>query len=215
MITSVLFDLDGTLTDPGEGITNAIAYALARFGISVADRRELYSFIGPSLVDAFCEKYGFSRAEGEAALGYYREYYGERGMYEATLYPGVAEMLASLKAAGKRVLLATSKPEFYAAPILAHFGVAGYFDFVGGATMDESRVKKADVIAYALSSCAIDPAEAVMVGDRKHDILGARSVGIPAIGVSYGYGSVEELREAGASHIAASPEEVVRMVGDE
>ncbi len=202
---SVLFDLDGTLTDPFEGITNSIVHALRYFGIEVADRRELACFIGPPLVESFRLRFGFSEAEACRAVAHYREYYAARGIFENTVYDGIPQLLDALKAAGRRLILATSKPEVFAERILAHFSLT-QFDVVAGATLDSSRVEKADVIAYALEKAGIGAEHAVMVGDRKHDVLGARANEIPCVGVLYGYGSREELTAAGAAALARSPQ---------
>ncbi len=213
MYNTVLFDLDGTLTDPAIGITNSVAYALKKWGIEVADRSELYKFIGPPLLDAFSEHYGFSREDSQKMLDWYREYFRDRGIYENSIHDGVDAMLAELKARGKKVVLATSKPEEFARIIIEHFGIAKYFDFVAGASMDESRSKKADVIKYALDSCGItDARDLVMVGDREHDVLGAKAHGIDSIGVLYGYGSREELTAAGATYVAERVEDILKFI---
>lgn len=207
MFSSILFDLDGTLTDPGQGITNSVAYALERFGIRVADRTALYPFIGPPLQDSFAEHFGFSKEDCERAVGYYREYFREKGIFENEVYDGIGALLSSLRGAGRQVVLATSKPEPFAETILRHFDLFGYFTAVCGATMDSARSRKADVIAYALEKCGVrDLSTAVMVGDREHDIQGAKSVGISSVGVLYGYGSLPELQAAGADYIAETVE---------
>ena len=213
MYNTVLFDLDGTLTDPGVGITNSVMYALQKFGITVTDRRELYCFIGPPLTDSFQKYYGFTEEESITALKLYREYFSVTGLYENEIYSGTVKMLETLKTAGKKLVLATSKPEKYAVQILRHFGIDKYFDFVAGATMDETRNKKADVIAWAIERCKInDLDETVMVGDRHQDINGAAQNGIDSIGVLYGYGDTDELSGAGATYIAESTEEVVKII---
>ncbi len=213
MYNTILFDLDGTLTDPGVGITNSVAYALKKWGIKVADRTTLYPFIGPPLVDSFQRFFGFSTEQSEQAVVYYREYFREKGMFENEVYEGVEEMLRTLKAAGKRLVIATSKPEEFAVKILEHFGLARYFEYIVGATMDSSRSKKGDVIAYALKSCNItDRADAVMVGDREHDVLGAKENGLDSIGVLFGYGSREELEKAGATYVAETVEDILEFV---
>lgn len=215
MYKYILFDLDGTLTDPGEGITNSVAYALEKFNIINTDRTELYPFIGPPLLDSFMNFYGFSREDGMKAVEYYRENFRSKGILENKLYPGIPEALQNLKKQGKKVILATSKPEEFAKRILDYFDLTKYFDFVAGATMDGSRGKKADVIAYALKEGGVeDPTEAIMVGDREFDILGAKENGLKAIGVTFGYGSPEELDGAGAAFIADSPEDIVRIIID-
>lgn len=213
MYDCVLFDLDGTLTDPGEGITNSVAYALRQYGIEVPDRTALYKFIGPPLKDSFMEYYGFSAAQAEEAVAHYRDYFAPKGMLENRVYPGVPELLAAVRASGRRVLLATSKPEAFAVKILEHFGLAQYFDGTCGASMDSSRSSKAAVVAYALAQAGVtDPRRAVMVGDRLHDVEGAVANGLDCIGVLYGYGDAAELTAAGARYLAATPGEVLRYL---
>jgi len=213
MYQYLLFDLDGTLTDPGLGIVKGLEYALKHWNIEVSDRDALYRFIGPPLMDTFMSGYGFSEAEAVKAVSVYREYYSDIGLFENVVYPGVPELLKQLKAAGKTIVTATSKPEAFAVKILKHFGLDGYFDFIGGATFDSSRSKKGDVIAYVLRQCGVsDLSQAVMIGDRKHDIIGAKENGLDSIGVLYGYGNLEEMKEAGATHIAPKPEDILRIV---
>ena len=194
----ILFDLDGTLTDPGEGITNSVAYALKKFGIEVADRTLLYPFIGPPLIESFMKYYHFSKEEAEQAVVYYREYFGDRGIFENTPYDGIRDVLETLSKNGKTLVLATSKPEPYARRILEHFDLAQYFTYIAGASFDESRSEKWDVIEYALSAMKIsDRSKAIMIGDRKHDAIGAHKTGLACIGVLWGYGDLEELTAAG------------------
>lgn len=209
----LLFDLDGTVTDPGIGITNSVMYALKKFGIEEADRRKLYRFIGPPLADSFREFYGFSEKEARQGIVFYREYYRDKGIFENKVYDGMEEMLKVLKKNGKELILATSKPEKFARQILEHFHLKPYFSFAAGATMDERRVRKEDVIAYALQTCHIlDRNRTLMIGDRRHDIEGARCNGLPALGVLYGYGSRQELVKAGAAALAESPEDILTYV---
>lgn len=213
MYKYILFDLDGTLTDPGTGITNSVAYALARWNIHVEDRRTLYRFIGPPLQDSFREYYGFSPEDALKAVDVYREYFREKGLYENEVYPGVEEMLKTLKAQGKTLILATSKPEEFAIRILKHFGLDGYFTVMAGATMDPSRSKKGDVITYALRQGGVSAlSTAVMIGDREHDIFGAKQNGLDSIGVLFGYGDRDELEKAGATYIASTVEEILTYV---
>ena len=210
---TVLFDLDGTLTDPGEGITNSVAYALRQFGIENTDRTQLYKFIGPPLKQSFMQYYGFSDQQAEEAVAQYRVYCAPKGLFENKVYPGVPQLLAQLRAKGYKLLLATSKPEGFAVQILEHFGLLEYFDVAAGATMDGSRVAKADVIAYALQKAGVtDRTRAVMVGDRLHDVEGAKAQGLACIGVLYGYGDAAELTAAGAAHLAATPAEVLQYL---
>lgn len=209
---TILFDLDGTLTDPGLGITNSVMYALDRFGIHESDRTKLYPFIGPPLWDSFMRFYGMSRDQAEEAVRVYREYYGDRGLLENSVYPGIPQMLAALKAQGKTLAVATSKPEGFSRQILDHFELSQYFDRIAGASMDRSRSRKADVIRYALEGLSADPATTVMVGDREHDVLGAKELGLPCVGVLYGYGDRPELEAAGAAAIAADPVELLALL---
>ena len=209
--THIFFDLDGTLTDPGPGITNAVMYALERWGIHVADRSELYRFIGPPLTDSFARFYGFSPADARAAVDVYREYFADKGIFENEVYPGIPELLARLKGAGLKLVMATSKPELFALRIADHFNLTRYFDCIAGAAMDETRTQKWEVIEYALDRCGVTDRSAVlMVGDREHDVLGAKRCGIRCLGVLFGYGSREELERAGAVAVA----ETVEAVGD-
>lgn len=213
MFDIVLFDLDGTLTDPGEGITNSVAYALKKYDIEVTDKRELYKFIGPPLKDSFMKYYGFSEEKAEEAIAFYREYFRNIGIFENKVYDGVEDMLRTLHADGKKIVLATSKPEEFAVRILEHFGLKKYFAVVAGASMDSSRSKKGDVIAYAISLCEnFDKDTAIMIGDREHDIIGAKENELKSIGVLYGYGDEEELKTAGADYIAVAPEDILKLV---
>lgn len=202
-----LFDLDGTLTDPKEGITKSVSYALKSYGIDVQDLDTLNKFIGPPLLEAFIEYYGFSEAAARGAIEKYRERYSRTGIFENKLYDGIEDTLKKLVDAGKTLLVATSKPTFFATKILDHFGIAKYFKFVAGSELDGTRTKKSEVIKYALESMGItDLAACVMIGDRMHDIIGAKETGLESVGVLYGYGSREELEAAGADKIAESIE---------
>jgi len=207
-----LFDLDGTLTDPGEGITNSVMYALRKFGIEPPERSQLYKFIGPPLSESFQKYYGFSEEEALQAVEYYREYFRPKGILENRPYDGIYETLADLKSRGKTLALATSKPEEFSITILKHFGLYPYFDFIGAATMDGSRVKKADVIAYVLEHLgAADRSEILMIGDREQDVLGAAANHIACAGVLYGYGSRQELKKAGADYIIRLPSDLISL----
>ena len=212
MYNTVLFDLDGTLTDPGMGITNSVAYALKKYGIEVQDKKELYKFIGPPLYESFMKYYGFSKEEAETAVDYFREYFRDTGIFENKVYDGIPNLLNELEASGIKIILATSKPEEFAKRILAHFNLDKYFDFVAGATMDSSRVKKGDVIAYALKESGCSAENAVMIGDKMHDILGAKENGLASIGVLFGYGSKEELENAEADYIAETVDDIIKFI---
>lgn len=212
----ILFDLDGTLTDSMEGITKSVQYALRAFGIEVEDHRELSFFVGPPLKESFQKNYHFTDEEAEEAVRLYREYYRPKGIFENTVYEGIPEMLEHLCDAGKTLLVATSKPTDFAEQILEHFDLDQYFDFVAGATMDQGRTKKADVIAYLLEEYQlVDTSELIMVGDRSHDVLGAKELGIPSVGVLYGYGSKQELKEAGADYIVRTVAELEELLLEE
>lgn len=209
----ILFDLDGTLTDPGEGITNSVAYSLQKYGIEVSDKTSLYKFIGPPLIDSYMKYYSFSKEQSVTAVKYYREYFRDRGIFENSVYEGVPQLLEKLNQKGKKIILATSKPEEFAKQILEHFGIDKYFYFVAGATMDETRSQKHEVIAYVLEKCKIwDTQSAVMVGDREMDISGAKRLNLQAIGVLYGYGDRLELENAKADCIAESVEALEKIL---
>lgn len=209
---NLLFDLDGTLTDPGEGITNSVAYALRKFDIVVTDKTELFSFIGPPLITSFMEQFGFSKKKAELAVQYYREYFRDRGLFENEPYEGIYDTLARLKAQGYRLFIATSKPEEFARRITDHFGLTPFFEYVAGASFDEHRSEKWDVIRYALDTCHLAPEECVMIGDRFHDVVGAQKTGMNSIGVLWGYGSQEELSSAGATHLAAAQSDLLTLL---
>jgi len=207
--THIFFDLDGTLTDPGIGITNSVMYALERYGIHVTDRSELYRFIGPPLTDSFTRYYGFSADDARAAVDVYREYFADRGIFENEVYDGIPLLLERLRAAGLKLVMATSKPELFAQRIAEHFGIADYFDCIAGAAMDETRTQKWEVIEYALARCGVaDRSRVLMVGDREHDVLGAARCGLACLGVLYGYGDREELTHAGACAVVSTVEAV-------
>ena len=209
MFDWLFFDLDGTLTDPALGITNSFKHALECFGLEIPAYEKLCSFIGPPLVDTFRTQFGFS--EEKAALGVvkYREYFAEKGLMENSVYPGISDLLCALKDAGKKIVVATSKPEEYSVKIIEHFGLAQYFENVCGSLMDETRSKKDEVMEYALQRNQInDRSKVLMIGDRKNDILGARKTGLKSCGVLFGYGSLDELKTAGADYIAGNVTEL-------
>lgn len=209
MIKNVLFDLDGTLTDSREGIINGFEHALNHFGIEVEDRKYLERFIGPSLADSFKNEYKFNEQQVKIAIGKYREYYSEKGLKENKLYDGIKELIIELASKNINVILATSKPQVFSEKILENFEIKQYFKFISGATLDGSRVEKGDVIKYAIDNIeTINLEECIMVGDRKFDINGARENHIKSIGVTYGFGTEEELEEAGADYIAHNAEEL-------
>ena len=208
----IFFDLDGTLTDSGPGIVASVAYALRKLGVEPPEPEKLRPFIGPPLLWSFAHYYGFDEDQCREALRLYREYFTAGGMFENSVYPGIPEALERLRAAGLTLAVATSKPELFSRQIVAHFRLDGYFEAVCGATMDETRTEKADVIRYALETVGIPAEEGLMVGDREHDVLGAKTVGVGCVGVLWGYGSREELEKAGADALAETPEEMVDWI---
>ena len=207
-----LFDLDGTLTDPGIGITDSVMYALKKFDIDVKDRSELYPFIGPPLDYSFKTYFGFTEEQAVLAIKYYREFFSTKGLYENEVYEGIPGMLEELKKRGVTVALATSKPYEFSVEILRHFCLSGYFDHVGAATMDGRISKKEDVISNLLGQLNYeDKASVLMVGDRYHDIEGAKANGLHSAGVLWGYGTEEELQKAGAEYLFAKPDDILRL----
>lgn len=213
MFQSILFDLDGTLTDAAPGITNSVKYALSKFGIDETDDNKLRKFLGPPLISSFMEFYGFSKEKARKVVEYYREYFVPHGIFENEVYSGIPKLLQKLKADGKTLIIATSKPETFAVQIAEHFEIDSYFDLIAGSNLDNTRSKKAQVIEYALETLGIlDRAHAVMIGDREHDIKGAKKTGLRSIGVLYGYASPGELENAGADFTANSPEELYTII---
>lgn len=213
----ILFDLDGTLTDPGIGITNSVMYALKRYGIEVADRGELYRFIGPPLSQSFERFYGFSKEESVRAVDVYREYFSIKGLFENQVYSGIKELLQTLKAQGKTICLATSKPEIYAKQILEHFDLDVYFDVISGSLLNGDRTNKAEVITWAMKCLkeegkAFEVNQMIMVGDREHDVIGAHKNEMDVIGVLFGYGDAEELNAAGADSLAETVADLYQML---
>ena len=212
MFKNILFDLDGTLTDSFDGIANAALYALNNLGETSYTKADLNFFIGPPIFNSFDKIFGGDENKVQSAVKLYREYFGERGWRENRVYDGVKQMLQSLKDMGKIMAVATSKPEHFSRRITEYFDLDKYFVFVAGASMDTSRAQKDQVIEYAINSTGMDKADTIMIGDRNHDILGAKKCGLKSMGVLYGYGDLAELNAAGADYIAATPEEVVKLM---
>lgn len=210
---AVLFDLDGTLTDSGEGIINCAVFAMERLGIPVPPREELGVFVGPPLWDTF-RQFGVPADRVDEAIDIYRSRYVPIGKFENTPYPGIRETLEALRAQGRKLYVATSKPEVTAREILEHFDLSRYFTEICGATMDKTRSSKEDVIAYLLSLDACRE-NSVMVGDTTFDVIGAAAHGIPTIGAAWGYGKTEDMVSAGAAAIARSPEDLLRIIEEE
>jgi len=202
----IIFDLDGTLTDPGSGITNSIMYSLKKFNIE-SERSTLYKFIGPPLRESFSVYYGFDKAQAEQAVQYYREYFSEKGIFENEIYPGIYNLLEELHLLNRRLYIATSKPQEYAERILDYFDIGKYFEFVSGSNMDGSMSAKSDLIDLIIPRIDKDALhETIMVGDRKYDIEGAKHHHIDSAAVLYGYGEKSELLEAGPTYLVESPE---------
>ena len=210
---AVLFDLDGTLTDSGEGIINCAVFAMERLGIPVPPREELGVFVGPPLWDTF-RQFGVPSDRVDEAVEIFRSRYVPIGKFENTPYPGIRETLEALRAQGRKLYVATSKPEVTAREILEHFDLPRYFTEICGATVDKTRTSKEDVIAYLLSLDACRE-NSVMVGDTAFDVIGAAAHGIPTIGAAWGYGKTEDMVSAGAAAIARSPEDLLRIIEEE
>ena len=209
----LFFDLDGTLTDSCEGIYKSFEYALGFYGIEVKDLNTLKPVLGPPLKDSFIDMYGFDEKTADEAVAKYRERFSVTGLYENRVYDGVYEMLSALKEKGYFIALATSKPEKFARVILKHFELEKYFDFIAGATIGGNISTKEDVINHIINSLNItDNSKILMIGDRKYDLIGAKEFDIDAMGVLYGYGSVQELSEYPSVMLAKTPEDVVKFL---
>lgn len=213
MYDIVLFDLDGTLTDPMPGITKSVQYALRKLGIVEEDLEKLIPFIGPPLVASFKEFYSLSDEEANEALRYYRERFSAVGLYENAVYEGIKEMLEQLQKQGKTMFVATSKPTVFSIKILEHFGLIQFFKAVIGSELDGTRVEKSEVIEFVLSQIeSYDKSRVIMVGDLKFDVTGAQANGIDVVGVSYGYGSDGELIKAKPNYIAGTVSELTTIL---
>jgi phosphoglycolate phosphatase len=208
---TLFFDLDGTLTDPKPGITGSIQYALERLGREVPSQDELAWCIGPPLRASFVVLLG-GEEFADRAVALYRERFGDVGLFENSVYPEIEGVLVKLSQSGFRMFVATSKPHVFARKIIDHFGLNPHFEHVFGSELDGTRVHKADLLAYALEQTGVVPSRSVMIGDRSHDVLGAKANGIDAIGVTYGYGSREELIAAGARHLCVSPRAILDVI---
>ena len=213
--THLFFDLDGTLTESGPGITNCVKYALEKFGINESDEENLKRFIGPPLVDSFMTFYGFSESDAREAMRLYRERFGTIGIFENAVYSGIPETLAKLKDSGKKLYVATSKPEIYVPRILDHFDLSKYFEDAEGSDIEETRSNKALVIKYVIEKNDLEEEakanKIVMIGDRKHDIIGAKKNSLESIGCLWGYGSRKELSEHGATTIIEKVEDLLEV----
>ena len=214
MYKAVLFDLDGTLTESGEGIVKSVQYALERLGFRDINRKDLLCFVGPPLVRSFMKFYKFSREQAEEGVRLYRERFGKVGIYENKLYPGIPEMLRKLKASGYRIAVASGKPEEYVLKILDYFEIASFFDVVTGSLMDGRRLSKKEVIEECLSRLGMsdDRKHVLMVGDREDDVFGAREAGVDCAAVLYGYGSEQELKAANPAYIVETVDKLTEML---
>lgn len=208
----LLFDLDGTLTDPKLGITKSVQYALKRLGIEVEDLDQLDPFIGPPLMQSFTEIYSFTEEQASQAITYYREYFSDHGIFENELYSGMIELLEQLIHEGRFLYVATSKPTVFAERILRHFKLDPYFTYVSGSYLDGTRSAKGDIIQHILEEKRLSAEDCVMIGDRKHDMIGANLNHMDSIGVEYGYGSREELEGAGATVVVATVNDLRRQL---
>ena len=204
----LLFDLDGTLTDPKEGITKSVQYALSKFGIN-EDCENLLPFIGPPLLDSFMDFYNFDKEKANLAIKYYRERFSTVGLFENSPIDGIIEVLKKLKESGYIMAIATSKPTDFAVPICDKFKLSEYFDLIVGSELDGRRSRKSEVINEVLKILNASPGEAIMIGDRKHDIIGAKETNMDSIGVTFGYAKDGELEEAGADFIVNTPSELL------
>lgn len=210
--TDLFFDLDGTVTHSAEGILNSVTYALERMGIAVPPREELTVFIGPPLIRSFTTLFNLSHEDGERAVELYREYYWERGIFECYVFDGMEAALRELKARGNRITLATCKPTVMAERILSHFGLSELFCMVSGPELDGTRNEKHEVVEYAMQALGItDPDTVLMIGDRRDDVVGSARCGVKCVGVTWGFGDEEELREAGAHRVIHRPEELLKI----
>ena len=209
---AIYFDLDGTLTNPKPGITRSIQYALQKLDHpTMPTEDELTWCIGPPLRASFVRLLG-AETSADLAVSYYRERFSDVGLYENGVYDGIGDVLTSLRASGHRLFVATSKPHVFAERIIDHFGLRNHFERVFGSELDGTRVDKSHLLEYALKEALVDPAKTLMIGDRSHDMIGAKNNGMKGIGVLYGYGSRDELLQAGAHHVCATPGAIQRCI---
>ncbi len=208
MKTDIIFDLDGTIIDPVEGITNAAKFALEQLGITDVSQDSLNAFIGPPLMETFTQQFHLSREDAICAIMHFKEHFKEHGLHQNTLFPGIAHMLATLQLSGKRLYIATTKPVDFAEIILDDFGIVPYFTFICGSPPEDIGLPKDEVLSLLFSLTDVDAQNAVMVGDRRHDVSGAHAHNVPCIGVAYGYGGEKELQSAGADHIVHTVSEL-------
>lgn len=211
-INSLLFDLDGTIIAPEEGIVNSLIYAFEQLGGTVPEREVLLEFIGPPLIDSFSERYAWSSQKTDQAIAYYRERFAEKGVHENHLYEGIREVLQGFKKQGYRLFLATSKPTIFAKQILDNFQLSSLFDGITGSNLDNTRGQKTEIIAYVLHHFNLTAAQAIMIGDRKYDMIGAANNQVIGVGVTYGHGDAAELIEAGAEAIIGDCKDLPSLI---
>ncbi|WP_314588485.1 HAD family hydrolase [Paenibacillus terrigena] len=212
---TILLDLDGTLTDPKLGITKSVQYALRNFDIHVENLDELVPFIGPPLANSFIEVYHFDADQAKQAVDYYREYFKDTGIYENDVYPGIRDLLTMLREQGRRLIVATSKPTVFAKRVIAHFELDKYFDDVCGSNLDGTMSDKAEIIQSILDRYQVEKDQVIMIGDRKHDIIGAHKNDIASIGVEYGYGSNEEIAQVEPTFITKTVHDLIQLFSHE
>ncbi|MGN8630746.1 HAD-IA family hydrolase [Blautia sp. HCP3S3_G3] len=215
MYKAIMFDLDGTLTESGEGITKSVQYALEKIGRPEPDLEKLKVFVGPPLLDQFMKYADTDEETARQAVAFYRERYGVTGIYENSVYPGIPELLEELRRKGYLLAVASSKPENYVNQVLDYFHLSGYFDVIVGSEMNGNRTRKAQVIEETLERLKLSGHrnQVLMVGDKEHDVLGAREAGVSCVAVSYGYGTMEELEAAEPLKIVSSAEELLHFFG--
>lgn len=211
---NILFDLDGTLTDPKLGITNSIIFSLNKLKIEAPDNDDLVHFIGPPLSESYESTYQLTGDRNHLAIDYYREYFSDKGLYENKVYEGIEELLKTLTAEGRRLFVATSKPVTFAEQIIDYFHLGSYFEAIAGSELDGTRAQKHEVISHVMQHYDLNAEDCVMIGDRKHDLIGARRNDMDAIGVLYGYGSLVELEDEKPSKIVESVDELSDYLKD-
>lgn len=204
----ILFDFDGTVCETGEGVMNSVRYALQKMGLPEAEEKILRSFVGPPPAQNFREKIGMTEEEAEQAVAFFRERYAKKGIYEVSFYDGVVPLVLSLKKAGFKVALASSKAECFICRMLEYLGQGDLFHIVTGATLDGTRSTKAEVLDCALKRCKVEKSRTVLIGDTKYDVIGALQKEIPFVGVLWGYGTEQEMRSFGAKRFVKNPEEL-------
>jgi len=212
---NILFDLDGTLTDPVIGITKSVQYSLEKLGIIEPNTEKLIGFIGPPLWESYKRYYGFDDSKSNLAVRYYREYFGAKGIFENVPYDGIEDILSKLNVKKRNVFIATSKPAVYSRRIAEHFDMTKYFVSIEGSELDGRLSNKVELIKHIMEKYNINQEETIMIGDREHDIIGAKNNGIQSIGVGYGYGTKEELKKAGATYYVESVNELKMLLMNE